>query len=56
MQTSAAQTEVLNDVKDLHRLLYISHLGLLCDDQVNVYICMDEITIDTSTHSPFDSH
>lgn len=56
MQPSAAQTEVFDDVKDLHRLLYISHLRLLCDDQVNIYICMDEITIDTSAHSSFDSH
>lgn len=56
MQPSAAQTEVFNDVKDLNRLLYISHLGLLCDDQVNIDVCVDEIAIDTSAHSSFDSH
>lgn len=56
MQPPASQTEMFNNVEDLHRLLHISHLRLLSDDQVNIYVCMDEVTIGTSAHCSFDSH
>lgn len=56
VQPPAAQTEMLNDVEDLHGLLYVPHLGLLSDDQVDVYIGMDEVSISTPAHCSFDSH
>lgn len=56
MQPPATQTEMFDNVEDLHRLLHISHLRLLSDDQVNVYVCMDEVTVGTSAHCSFDSH
>lgn len=56
VQPPAAQTEVFNDVEDLYRLLHISHLRLLSDDQVNVHIGMDEVSISAPTYCPFNSH
>lgn len=47
---------MLNDMEDLHRLLNISHLRLLSDDQVNVHIRMDEVTVSAPAHCSFDSH
>ena len=56
VQPPAAQTEMLNDVEDLHRLLHITHLGLLSDDQIDVHIGMDEVTVSAPPHCSFNSH
>lgn len=56
MQPPAAQTEMLDDVEDLHRLFHISHLRLLGDDQVNVHVGVDEVAVDAPAHRPFDPH
>lgn len=56
MQSPATQTEMLDDVEDLYRFLYISHLRFLCDDQVNVHVGMNEVTVSTPTHRSLDSH
>lgn len=56
VQPPASQTEMLNDVEDFDRFLHISHFGLFCDDQVNVNICMDEVSVDAPAHCSFNSH
>lgn len=56
MQPPASQAEMLNDVKDFDRFLHISHFGLFCDDQVDVNICVNEVSIDAPPHCSFNSH
>lgn len=47
---------MLNDMEDLNWFLYISHLRLLRNDQVNVHIGMDEIPIGAPPNGTFYSH
>lgn len=56
VQPPAAQAEVFDDVKDLHRFLYVSHLWLLSDNQVDVHVGVDEVAISAPPHCPLDSH
>jgi len=56
MQTSSTQAEVLDDVKDLDGLLKAAELLFLRDDQINVDIGMDEITIGGAANSSLDAH
>lgn len=56
MQASTAQAEMFDDVENLHWLLNIAHLWLLCNDQVYVHISMNEVTICAASNCAFDAH
>ncbi len=56
VQPSTAQAEMFNDVENLHWLLNIAHLWLLCNDQVYIHISMNEITICAAPNCAFDTH
>lgn len=56
MKTSSSEAEMLNNVENLYRLFYVANFRLFCDDQVNVYISMDEVTICAATHGSFNAH
>lgn len=56
MQPSTAQAEMFNDVENLHWLLNIAHLWLLCNDQVYIHISMNEIAICAASNCAFDTH
>lgn len=56
VQPSTTQAEMLNDVENLHWLLNIAHLWLLCNDQVNIHISVNEIAICAASNSAFDTH
>jgi len=56
VQPPAAQAEVLDDVEDLHGLLHVAHLRLLGDDQVDVHVGVDEVSVGAPAHRAFDPH
>jgi len=56
MQTSSTQAEVLDDVKNLDGLLKAAELLFLRDDQINVHIGMDKITVGGAANSSLDPH
>lgn len=56
MEASSPQTEVLDDVEDLHRLLDVADFGLLRDDQVDVHVGVNEVAVRAALHGPFDPH
>lgn len=56
MEASESEAEVLDDVKNLHWLLDVAHLRLLCDDQVNVHVGVNEVAICAAPHRAFNTH
>lgn len=56
MEASSPQTEVLDDVEDLHWLLDVADFGLFRDDQVDVHVGVDEVAVGAALHGPFDPH
>lgn len=56
MKSSSSKAEMLNDVKNLHRFFYVADFRLFCDDEVNVNVRMDEVTICAATHRSFNAH
>lgn len=56
MKASPSKAEMLNDVKNLHRFFYVANFRLFCDDQVNINIGMDEVSICAATHSSLNAH
>lgn len=56
MKASSTKTKMFNDVKNFYRLFYIADFRLFRDNQVNVDIGMDEVTIGATLDSPFDPH
>lgn len=55
MQAPSTQTEVLDDVKDFLRLLNISKLVLLGNDQIDIHVRVNKVAVSASTNRPFDS-
>lgn len=55
MQASPAQTKVLDNMKHFHRL-QAAKLLLLGDDQVNVHIRVDKVTVRRPAHRSLDPH
>lgn len=56
METTFAQTEMLHDVKDFHWFAFAAVLGLFINNQINVHIGVDEISIGASFNCSFYSH
>lgn len=50
------KAEMLNDVKNLHRFLYVADFRLLSDDEVDVNIGMDEVPVGAAAHGALDAH
>ena len=50
------QAEMLDDVEHLDGLVERSRLGLLVDDEIDVDVGVDEITVRRSAHRAFDAH
>lgn len=47
---------MFNDVENLHWLLNIAHIWLICYDQVYIHISMNEIAICAAPNRAFDTH
>lgn len=56
VQTPPSQAEMFHDVEDLFRLLDAAELWFLRDDEVDVYVGMDEVPIRASSHGTLDAH
>lgn len=50
------EAEVLNDVKNLHRFLYVADFRLLSDDEVDVNVGVDEVSVGAAAHGALDAH
>lgn len=50
------EAEMLNNVKNLHRFLYVADFRLLCDDEVDVNVGVDEVPIGAAAHGALDAH
>lgn len=50
------KAEMLNDVEDLHRFLYVANFRLLGDDEVDVDVGVDEVPIGAAAHGALDAH
>lgn len=56
METPESEAEVLDDVENLHRLLDVAHLRLLCDDQVDVHVGVDEFAVCAAPNRALNTH
>lgn len=56
MESSSSQTKVFDDVEDLTRLVLIPDRRFLRNDEVDVDVGMDEVTVCGSADRAFDPH
>jgi len=56
MEAPAAKTEVLDDVENFHRFFRTAPRLLVCNDEVNVDVGMDEVSVGAPANGAFDSH
>jgi hypothetical protein len=56
MQSPPSQAKVFNDVKDFSGFVLITDRWFLRDHQINVNVCMNEVTVTGSSDRPFNAH
>ncbi len=56
VQAASSKAKVLNNMVDLIRLFQASIVHCFCDDQVDINVGVNEITVSTTAHSTLYAH